>query len=150
MSNPSGVSIADECIDAFNELRSGPKATKPNFIIYKISDDNQRIIVEESSTETDYKVLCQKLTSAVDKDGNLAPRYAVYDMEYDLGSEGKRSKIVFIHWGPCHAPLKLCMLYACSMAPLKRAIAVQASVHADSLDELEWTVVLKEVSGGKA
>ncbi|KAJ5959341.1 uncharacterized protein N7479_006491 [Penicillium vulpinum] len=150
MSNPSGISIADECISAFNQLRSGPEAIRPKFIIYKISDDNKSIVVEETSTAKDYEVFLQKLSAAVDKDGNPAPRYAIYDMEYDLGSEGKRKKTVFVHWGPCHAPIKLCMLYASSMQQFKRAFDLNTSVYADGLEELEWAVVLKEVSGGQA
>lgn len=31
-----------------------------------------------------------KLYEAADKDGEPAPRYAIYDMEYDVGSEGKQ------------------------------------------------------------
>ncbi|KAF9239215.1 hypothetical protein DTO013E5_7848 [Penicillium roqueforti] len=90
MSNPSGISIADECMSAFNQLRSGPEATRPKFIIYKISDNNKSVMVEETSTVKDYEFFRRKLSAAVDKDGNPAPRYAIYDMEYDLGSEGKR------------------------------------------------------------
>jgi cofilin len=84
------VTISDECIAAYNQLRSGRGIPKPKFIIYKVSDDTTTIVLEESSPETDYEVFLQKLSSAVDKDGNPAPRYAVYDVEYDLGSEGKR------------------------------------------------------------
>jgi cofilin len=84
------VTITDECIAAYNQLRSGRGTPKPKFIIYKVSDDTTTIVLEESSPETDYEVFLQKLSSAVDKDGNPAPRYAVYDVEYDLGSEGKR------------------------------------------------------------
>jgi cofilin len=84
------ISVADECISAFNQLRTGPESTRPKFIIYKISDDNKSIVVEETSTAKDYEFFRQKLSAAVDKDGNPAPRYAIYDMEYDLGSEGKR------------------------------------------------------------
>jgi cofilin len=46
--------------------------------------------VDETSTAKDYEVFRQKLSVAINKDGNPAPRYAIYDMEYDLGSEGKR------------------------------------------------------------
>ncbi|OQE22083.1 hypothetical protein PENFLA_c013G01707 [Penicillium flavigenum] len=146
----SHISIADECISAFNQLRTGPESTRPKFIIYKISDDNKSIVVEGTSTAKDYEVFRQKLSAALDKDGNPAPRYAIYDMEYDLGSEGKRTKAVFVHWGPCHAPIKLCMLYASSVLLFKRALDLNVSVYADSLEELEWEVVLKEVSGGQA
>ncbi|KAJ5776192.1 uncharacterized protein N7511_001203 [Penicillium nucicola] len=150
MSNPSGITIHDQCIAAYNQLRSGRGTPKPKFIIYRISDDTTTIILEDSSPETDYEIFLQRLFSAVDKDGNPAPRYGVYDVEYDLGNEGKRSKTVFIHWGPSQASIKLCMLYACSKEQLRKALDVSISIHADSRDELEWKQVLKEASGGKA
>ena len=84
------ISIADECMTAFNQLRSGPEATRPKYIIYKISDDNKSVVVEETSKVKDYELFLRNLSAAVDKDGNPAPRYAIYDIEYDLGSEGKR------------------------------------------------------------
>jgi cofilin len=73
----------------FNLMRSAPEATRPKFIIFKITDDNQRIVVEESSSEKTYNTFIAKLWYA----GNpyqSAPRYAVYDMEYELSHEGKR------------------------------------------------------------
>jgi cofilin len=42
------------------------------------------------------------------------------------------------------------MLYASSMQQFKRALDLNVSVYADILEELEWEVVLKEVSGGQA
>lgn len=84
------VSIADDCITAFRELRPQKSSKKPRFIIYKITDDYNAVIVEGSSSEQDYGIFRQKLVSAVDNEGNPAPRYAVYDVEYDLGLEGKR------------------------------------------------------------
>ena len=95
----SRVTITDECIAAYNQLRSGRGTPKLKFIIYKVSDDTTTIVLEESSPETDYEVFLQKLSSAVDKDGNPAPRYAVYDVEYDLGSEGKRYEQFMISEG---------------------------------------------------
>ena len=89
-SGVNSVSIADECITAVSKLRSGRGLTKPKFVIYKVSDDQKAVVVEESSTELDYEVFRQKLVSSVDAKGNPAPRYAVYDLEYDLGDEGKR------------------------------------------------------------
>ncbi|KAJ5105795.1 hypothetical protein NUU61_003142 [Penicillium alfredii] len=90
MSNPSGLTITDSCITTFNELRSGRGANKPRFIIYKISDDEQQAVVDEVSSEQDYEVFRQKLSSATHGNGHPAPRYAVYDVEYDLGMDGKR------------------------------------------------------------
>jgi cofilin len=102
----SGVSVAPECIQAFNDLKLG-KSTK--WIIYKISDDWKEIVVEESSTDPDYSKFREKLLNAKSKnkrgEEGIGGRYAVFDVEYDAeGGEGKRSKITFISWVPDDAP----------------------------------------------
>jgi cofilin len=99
---PCSVSVTPECITAFNELKLG-KSLK--WIIFKISDDWKEIVVEETSTESNYDAFREKLLSAKSKDRKgvegIGGRYAVYDVEYDApGGEGKRSKITFISWVP--------------------------------------------------
>ena len=42
------------------------------------------------------------------------------------------------------------MIYASSVQQFKRALDLNVAVYADSPEELEWEVVLKEVSGGQA
>jgi cofilin len=81
---------AAECVSEFDRLRSGLKATRPKFTIYKVSDDNQSLEVEETSLENDYDAFRLKLSNAADKDGNPAPRYALYHMKHDLGIDGKQ------------------------------------------------------------
>ena len=76
----------------FNELKLGKEL---RFIIYKLSDDNKEIIVEETSNDPDWEVFRKMLVNAKSKDkrGNegAGPRYAVYDFEYELsGGDGKR------------------------------------------------------------
>lgn len=104
---------------------SGNKANKTKFIIFKIADNKKEVVIDEVSQEEDYEVFRSKLDAARDSKGNPAPRYAVYDVEYDLGGgEGKRydclcrsemawasvadricrSKIVFISWVPSDTP----------------------------------------------
>ncbi|KAJ5955840.1 hypothetical protein N7501_010119 [Penicillium viridicatum] len=111
---------AKECISAFNELRSGPEATRPKFIICKVSDDKKSIVLEETSTEKDWDFFRMKLYEAADKDGEPAPRYAIYDMEYDVGSEGKQQQLTI--------PLDL-----------------KISIDADNVFDLEWAVVVEQV-----
>ncbi|KAJ5383569.1 hypothetical protein N7517_001480 [Penicillium concentricum] len=140
---PQGYFIfsAAECISDFNRLRSGPEATRPKFMIYKLSDDNQDIVAEETSTEKDYDTFLLKLWESVDKDGNLAPRYAIYDMEYDLPEgEGKRhwlcsNTTLFVRWGNCHAPLKQNMRYLARMQ-FRGVDPNVLVVEADSLPDL--------------
>ncbi|EEP79260.1 conserved hypothetical protein [Uncinocarpus reesii 1704] len=143
------VSIHPDCITAYNELRLGRGKTK--FIIFKIADNRREIVVDEASGEPDYEVFREKLENAKDSKGAPAPRYAVYDVEFELeGGEGKRNKIVFISWVPNETPTFWSMLYATSRQTLKNAINPHTSIHADDKAELEWKYVLAEASGHKA
>ncbi|KAE8154499.1 hypothetical protein BDV25DRAFT_135934 [Aspergillus avenaceus] len=152
MSLASGVSITDECITKFNEFRmSGGKGDKIKFIIFKISDNKKEVVIDDVSHDTDYEVFRTKLDEARDSKGNPAPRYAVYDVEYDLGAgEGTRSKIIFISWVPSETPTLWSMIYASTRENLKNALNIHTSIHADDKSDIEWKTVLAEASGGKA
>ncbi|OQE35408.1 hypothetical protein PENCOP_c013G01889 [Penicillium coprophilum] len=149
MSLPSGVDVPNECIAAFKELLYQRGANKPTFVIYKISDDKRSIIVEGRSSEKNYETFLQKLTSSIDNEGNRAPRYAVYDVEYDLSEDGRRATIIFISWVPEETSTRLRMLYAATKEQLRKALDVKVSIHADEVSDIEWKVVLKEASGGR-
>ena len=93
----------------FTELKINKKI---KFIIYKMSDDNREIVVEEASENRDWDYFRQKLINAKTKNKAVClsfsfdlsrfltypqgkegkgPRYAVYDFNYDLASgEGTR------------------------------------------------------------
>jgi cofilin len=83
----------------FNALKL-QKAHK--YIIFKLSDDLKEIEVESTSSSNDYEEFRERLLNAKSKDkrGNTVPgaRYAVYDLQKDLESEGTRNKITFITW----------------------------------------------------
>lgn len=67
---------------------------KVKFVIYKVGSNKKEVVVDEVGHDQDYEVFREKLTSARDDKGNVAPRYAVYDVEYELGAgEGKRCVI---------------------------------------------------------
>lgn len=148
----SGVSVAPECIQAFNELKLG-KSTK--WIIFKISDDWKEIVVEESSTDGDYGVFREKLLNAKSKDRKgkegMGGRYAVFDVEYELESgEGTRNKITFISWVPDDAPQYPRMMYSSSKDALKRALnGLAADIQANDADDIEFENIKSRVSKGR-
>ncbi|KAF9894753.1 hypothetical protein FE257_006643 [Aspergillus nanangensis] len=152
MSLASGVQIADDCITEFNNFRmsGNVKGDKTKFIIFKISDDKKTVVIDETSKDQDYEVFRSKLEAARDDKGKVAPRYAVYDVEYELPGEGKRSKIVFISWVPSNTPMLWSMIYASTRENLKNALNIPTSIHADDKNDIEWKTVLGEASGGKA
>ncbi|TAQ86130.1 hypothetical protein B7494_g5530 [Chlorociboria aeruginascens] len=147
------VTIVDECIEKFNELKLNKKI---KYIIYKLSDDDKQIVVETTSEDNDWEAFRQLLINATSKKNNDAvgpgPRYAVFDVNYELTSgEGSRSKITFIAWSPDDAPIKYKMLYASSKEALKRCLTgIAAEIQANDSDDLEYSVIIKIVSKGAA
>ena len=155
------VSISPECISTFKALSRSNRSNKSKYIIYKITEDQSTVVVKESSPEPDYEVFRQRLTAVTE------PRYAAYDVEFDLGEDGKRCRMVFISWVPGGASVKvflslcvkwvgankvhvqLCMIYASTKEQLKNALDIKLSIHADSLDEIEWKSALNVASSGK-
>jgi cofilin len=149
MSLASGVTINDECITAFNDFRMSRGKTK--FLIFKIADNRREIVIDEVSQNPDYEAFRSTLEAVKDAKGHPAPRYAVYDVEYELGGgEGKRNKIVFISWVPTDTPTFWSMLYASTRENLKNALNIHSSIHADDKSDIEWNSILFEASGGKA
>ena len=57
---------------------------KTKFVIYKITDDKKRVVVEDASDDADWEVFRTKLADAKDAAGNPAPRYATYDVQYEI------------------------------------------------------------------
>jgi len=146
----SGLSVNPECVTAFNELKLGRGG--PKYIIYKISDDQKEVVVDEIGKEADYNVFREKLIAAKEKSGKSRPSYAVYDVEFELeGGEGKRTKIAFITYiNQDETAVRSRMIYSSSRETLKNALnGIAMNWQANDPGELEWADLLKEASKGK-
>ncbi|KAH6645973.1 cofilin [Truncatella angustata] len=149
----SGATVSQDCINAFNDLKLQKKF---KYIIYKLSENNSEIVVEDASTNGDWEAFREKLISAQHKSKTGAvgkgPRYAVYDFEYQLASgEGSRNKITFIAWSPDDAGVMAKMVYASSKDALKRALnGIATEIQANDSDDIEYDSILKTVSKGLA
>jgi len=146
----SGLSVNPDCVSKFNELKLGRGG--PKYIIYKISDDQKEIVVDEVGTEADYDTFREKLIAKKEANGKDRPSYAIYDVEFELeGGEGKRSKIAFITYINQDATgVKSRMVYASSRETLKNALnGIAMNWQANDPGELEWADLLKEASKGK-
>ncbi|KAH7347735.1 cofilin/tropomyosin-type actin-binding protein [Plectosphaerella cucumerina] len=149
----SGASVSQECITAYNELKLSKKF---KYIIFKLSDDNKEIVVEEASDDKDWENFREKLINATTKSKTGAvgkgPRYAVYDFQYSLASgEGERNKLTFLAWSPDDAGVMAKMIYASSKDALKRALTgIATELQANDSDDIEYDTVLKTVSKGLA
>jgi len=146
----SGLSVHPDCVTAFNELKLGRGG--PKYIIYKISDDQKEIVVDEIGKEADYNVFREKLVAAKEKSGKSRPSYAIYDVEFELeGGEGRRTKIAFITYiNQDETAVRSRMIYSSSRETLKNALnGIAMNWQANDPGELEWADLLKEASKGK-
>ena len=70
--------------------------------------------------------------------------YAVYDVEYSKGEEGKRNKICFFTWSPDDSKIKQKMLYASSKDALRKSlVGISAEIQGTDMSEVahetgEW------------
>lgn len=150
----SGATVNAECVTAYNDLKLNKKY---KYVIYKLSDDNKEIVVDSTSEDApEYEQFREKLINAQSKSKTGAvgkgPRYAVFDVEYQLASgEGTRNKITFIAWSPDDAGVMAKMVYASSKEALKRALpGLAVEVQANDADDIEWESLVKTVSKGTA
>ena len=58
------ATISQECITAYNDLKLNKKY---KYIVYKLSDDNKEIVVEEASEDADWENFREKLINAKSK-----------------------------------------------------------------------------------
>ncbi|QLL30370.1 hypothetical protein HG536_0A01870 [Torulaspora globosa] len=134
----SGVAVADESLQAFNDLKLGKKY---KFVLFALNDSKTSIVVKETSTDQSYDAFLEKLP----ENDCL---YAIYDFEYEInGNEGKRSKIVFYTWSPDTAPVRSKMVYASSKDALRRALnGVSTDIQGTDFAEVSYETVLEKVS----
>ncbi|CAE6512187.1 unnamed protein product [Rhizoctonia solani] len=137
-SESSGVTVNSECQPAYQKLKlNKEKDVKQKYIIFKLSDDLKEIVVEKTSTESNYDTFVADLP----KD---QPRWAVYDVEFEKDG-GKRNKLTFFS-----AKIKQKMVYASSKDALRKSLdGIAADVQGTDVDEVSWETVLDKASRGR-
>ncbi|EPX73146.1 actin depolymerizing factor [Schizosaccharomyces octosporus yFS286] len=132
----SGVKVAPECLEAFQELKLGKNL---RYIVFKMNDAKTEIIVDKKSTDKDFDTFLGELPEQ-------DCRYAVYDFEYNMG-EGLRNKIVFISWSPDVSPIKSKMVYSSSKDTLRRAFTgITTDIQGTDFSEVSHEAVLEKVT----
>eukprot|EP00408_Alexandrium_pacificum_P056584 CAMPEP_0171173126 /NCGR_PEP_ID=MMETSP0790-20130122/10065_1 /TAXON_ID=2925 /ORGANISM="Alexandrium catenella, Strain OF101" /LENGTH=85 /DNA_ID=CAMNT_0011637987 /DNA_START=43 /DNA_END=297 /DNA_ORIENTATION=- len=84
----SGVSVADECVEKYNEIKM--KKDK-RYVIFKIQDFKQIVFEAEGPTTETLQDFKNKLP--VDE-----PRYALVDVDYTSADGRPQSKLCFVFW----------------------------------------------------
>ena len=93
----SGVQVNPMCIKEFEQMKLRQTY---KYIIFRLSPDLQKIEIENRVPHA--RVLDSEDTSAYEQFlealPKSAPRYAVYDLHYQLKESGQRNKIFFLLW----------------------------------------------------
>ncbi|KAF8548413.1 actin depolymerizing factor [Imleria badia] len=134
----SGVSVADNCITTFKELKLGKKI---KYIVYNLSSDLTQIVVAKSSEEPDYDKFLADLPEK-------ECRWAVYDFAFEKDS-AKRNKLCFISWSPDEAKIKSKMLFASSRDALRRSLdGIALEIQGTDPTEVSYETVHTKASSG--
>ncbi|WWC88140.1 cofilin [Kwoniella dendrophila CBS 6074] len=132
----SGVQPTQECLEKFQELKTGKKMT---YVIYGLSEDKKSIIVLKTSEDKDFDNFVGELPEK-------ECRWAVYDYEFTLpGGEGIRNKLVFVVWSPDDANVKNKMMFASSKDALRRRLeGIHIEIQATDFSEITKDAILEK------
>jgi cofilin len=136
----SGVGIDDECMHVFDEVKMGHRYL---YVIYKISDDYKKIIVEErAGHEKTYNDFVETMKAA---EAKRQCRYAIFDVRFMHG-EVPQEKLAFFLWSPDKATVKQKMLYTSSKLAFKAKLrGVHADIQCTDESDLIMTNILERV-----
>lgn len=84
----SGVGVNPDCLQTFQALKL---KKEHKYIIFNLNKDFSEIVVEKTSSDTDYDAFLADLPET-------ECRWAIYDFEFEKEGAGKRNKIIFISW----------------------------------------------------
>jgi len=135
----SGVSVQQECVTAFNDVKLGHKF---RYLVYSLTDDLRQIrVLKAAPPNTTFDDFVDDLKEAEDK---RECRYGVFDAEYKLKDGQNRTKLVFFLWSPENATVKQKMVYTSSKDAIKKAlVGIGKEVQACDYGDLAWDSVLE-------
>lgn len=135
----SGVTVCDECLKAFDEIKLGHKW---RYVIYRLSDDLKRIIVEEKAgLNKTYQDFVNRLLES-EKKGQC--RYGLFDVKYSC-NDIHSSKLAFFLWCPISVPTRQKMVYSCSVKALKqKLVGVHVDIQCNDATDLALSHVLEK------
>jgi len=133
----SGVKISPECVTEFSDFKMG--RSKLAYISFALSGNLAEIVVERRGAPAE---TLQDLIKGLPSD---APRYIVTHYSWDQGQDGRRSRLVFIHWNPPMATLKNKMIYAATKQSFKQVLTgLGVDVQAGDASDLTAERILEQ------
>ncbi|CAE6417187.1 unnamed protein product [Rhizoctonia solani] len=135
----SGVTVDPSCLAVYQGLKIGNK-DKVVYIMLKLSDDLQSIVVDKTSSDNNFDNFVAQLPQA-------EPRWAVYDFSFEKDDGGKRNRLVFLVWSPESSHIKHKMVYAASREALRKPLdGISIEIQATDLSEISYSIVHEKVS----
>jgi len=132
----SGIGVNSACLSEFQALKV---KRRNKYVLFHLNKDNTEIVVEKTSTATDYDEFLGDLPED-------QCRWAVYDFEFEAADSGKRNKILFVSWSPDSARVKDKMLHSSSKDALRRClVGIGAEIQATDISEISYDTVLDRV-----
>ena len=124
----SGITVTDEVVTAYNELKL---QHKNKYVIFRISDDYKEVVVDKYGGSGSYSDFTAELTGS-------QCRYGIVDYEYQTADGRSTSKILFVVWAPDSAPIKAKMLITSTKdAVKKKLVGIGIEVQATDFSELQ-------------
>merc|ERR1712224_156844 len=134
----SGVAVAQECKNQFDEIKKGKKH---RYVIFYIEEEKMIKVESVGDRDASYDSFFQDLIKA----GEGECRYGLYDFEYEHQCQGttevsKKQKLFLMSWCPDTARIKKKMLYSSSFDALKKALVgvhkyIQATDSSEASEE---------------
>jgi len=136
----SGVAVSDECLKVYEEVKMGHKWL---YIIYRISDDLSKIVVEEKGGhDKNYNDFVAGMKAAESK---RQCRYGIFDVMF-IHNDVPQERLAFFLWSPDTATVKQKMLYTSSKAALRTKMrGIQAEIQCTDDTDLLMSNILERV-----
>jgi len=130
----SGVTVADACVEKFNEIKM-KKTLK--YVIFKIENRKQIVVEKEGGKDATYEEFSKELPEA-------EPRYALVDVAYTTDEGVQQNKLCFFFWSPDDkTSVKDRMIYASSKDAIKKKlVGVMKEIQANDPSELDEAEVV--------
>ncbi|MER5868039.1 actin depolymerization factor/cofilin-like domain-containing protein [Kitasatospora sp. NPDC002040] len=136
MADGAGVKIADEGGTTFKEL----KAKKSNYVLYRLNETFDEVIVDKAGTAQTYD-------DFVDLLPRDEPRFVVHDLALTAGDGAKRTKVVLISWCPEGTGTKVRMVQSSAYNQIRGHLdGVAVYVQATDLSDLEYDEMVARAS----
>mmetsp|Transcript_11077 Transcript_11077/g.20032 ORF Transcript_11077/g.20032 Transcript_11077/m.20032 type:complete len:146 (-) Transcript_11077:1603-2040(-) len=141
----SGVAVAPECLEKFNDV----KRRTYRGVILKINDTMTSIDVEKT-LEPIEGAASEKWAATVKELPESDCRFLIYDFEYEHQGLPK-SKLIFMKWAPETAKIKAKMIYASSQEGCLNSMeGIGRQLQCTDEDEAEYETIVKTLAATQA